>query len=100
MFTESETQNYKKIFLEEVACYCQNGIAEKTFDEMIEKIRSKDLSERDDLDTFCEKLGMGPELQVFFKENFECDPFLSGEENFRNGTCLGKEYMCIEQKNN
>ena len=67
---------------------------------MFEKIKCQDFSECHDLDTLCEKLGMGPELQVFFKENIECDPFLSGEENFRNGIHLGKRYTCIEQKNN
>ena len=45
MWTESEIQNFKKIFLDETHCYGHQDVAEKVFDETYEKVRNLDFSE-------------------------------------------------------
>ena len=95
MWTESEIQNCKKIFVDELGCYSQKDKAEKMLDELFEKVRSQDFY---DLDSICEKLEMEPELAAFFKDNFVHDPALSFEEHFKNGVRIGKEFYRIEEK--
>ena len=75
MLPESQIQNCKKIFLDEV-----RRKAEKAFDEE------------------SEKLEMPPEIVAFLKDNFVNDQVLSHEENFKTGIRLAKEFCRIEQK--
>ena len=96
MFTESEIQNFKKIFLDEICCTSGKAEAEKIFDEKFEKTRS--INQHDDLDSICEKLEMKPELKAYFKDNFVFDPTLPHEEHFKIGMRLGKEFFHIEEK--
>ena len=62
MWSESEINNFKKIFLDELGCYSQNIEAEKVFDETFEKARNLDFSEVHD-----EKLEMHPDLAAYLK---------------------------------
>ena len=95
MLTESEIQNCKKIFVDEIGCYSQKDKAEKMLDEMFEKVRSQGFY---DFGSICEKLEMSPELTAFFKDNFVYDPSLSHEEHFKIGVRIGKEFFHIEEK--
>ena len=103
MWSESEIQNCKKIFLDETHCYGQNDEAEKVFDEMIEKSRNFDFSEFQDKEEaiykLFETLEIPAEFAAFLKDNFVNDPALSSEEHFKKGLLLSKELLyCIKQK--
>ena len=106
MFSESEIDNFKKNFLDELGCYNE---AEKVFDEMAEKAKNlyfsvmalispemQDFSEASAL--IWEKLEIPPEMLAFFKDNFDFDPALLPEEHFKNGLRIGQEFFLIEKK--
>ena len=80
MLSESEIQNFKKNFLDEVIIE-----VEKIIDKLFEKAINMDSSETP------------PVLRTYLDDNFVVDPALSREENFKNGVRLLKEF-CIEQK--
>ena len=85
MFTESEIQNFKKIFLDEVVIEL-----EKIIDKLFEKAINMDSFEiRDETPL---------ELVEYLDDNFVVDPALSREENFKNGVRLLNEFHLIEQK--
>ena len=71
MWPESEIQNCKKIFLDEMRRYSQNNEAEKVFDEMFEKARNLDFSELHDekevIDKMSEKLEIFPRIHGVFQ---------------------------------
>ena len=103
MWSESEIQNCKKIFLDETHCYGQNDVAEKVFDEMIEKTRNLDFSEFQDKEEaivkLFETLEIPAEFAVCLKDDFLIDPALSSERHFKRGVLIGKELLKrIEQK--
>ena len=83
MWTESEIQNFKKNFLDEMNIKAddENFIeVEKIIDKEFEKARNMDFSEDP------------PELLAYIDEYFVWAPSLSPEENFRNGVRLLKEF--------
>ena len=99
MWTESEIQNCKKIFLEEVGC---NDKAEKVFDETFERVRNLDFSEfhdrEDMIDKMSEILEMPAKNKAFFKDNIDNNKVdTSPEEFFRDGVRLGKEFLRIKE---
>ena len=101
MWSESEIQIFKKIFLDEMCCYSQNNKAEKEFDKMFEKLRNLDFSELHDeevIDKIFEKFEIPPEPTAFFKDNFVVDPALSPEEHFKIGMRLCEEFFRIKQR--
>ena len=85
MLSESEIQNFKKIFLGEVIIE-----VEKIIDKLFEKAINMDSSEIHD--------ETPPVLRAYLDDNFVVDPALSREENFKNGVRLLKEFHRIEQK--
>ena len=102
MWSKSEIQNCKKLFLDETHCYGQD-VAEKAFDEMIEKTRNFDFSEFQDKEEAIVKLfeilEIPAEIAVCLKHNFVNDPALSSEKNFKRALLFGKEIINrIEQK--
>ena len=96
MWSESETHNFKKTFLDEVRCYSQNNEGEKLFDEMLEKVRNLDFSEihneKEAIFQIFEKFEMPLEHAAFLKDNFVNDPALLPEEHCKNGLRLCKEF--------
>ena len=99
MSSESQLQNSKKIFNEELRRFLQKNDAEKSFDKikkifipLLHKIFAL-ACESQDVDEFYEKLettGMYSEkTMAFLKYNIRGDPNLTYEENFRNGLRLG-----------
>ena len=102
MWTESEIQNFKNIFLDETLCYGHQDEAEEVFDESFEKVRNLDFSEFQDkeeaIDKLFETLETPAEFVAFFKDNLVNDNGTSPEECFRNGVCFGKEFLHIEEK--
>ena len=95
MVAEIENQNCKKSLLDEIHRLLQ---ACKEMNKILEKVKSKEFSELDDLDSICEYLGMCPEMKAFFKDNFVDDPALSPKEHFKNGMRLGQEFFRIKEK--
>ena len=103
MWSESEIQNYKKIFLDEVSCYGHDNEAEKAFDETFERVRNLDFSEFQDkeeaIDKLFETLETPAEFVAFFKDSLVNNKFdTSLEECFKNGVRVGKEFFRIEEK--
>ena len=105
MWSESEIQNFKNIFLDETLCYDQNE-AEKVLDESFERVRNLDFSKFQDkeevIDKVFETLEMPTEFVAFFKDNLVKDtlvndPGLSPEECFRNGVHIGKEFSILKK---
>ena len=85
MLSESEIQNCKKLFLDEVV-----NELEKIIDKMFEKAINVDSSEIYD--------ETPPELVAYLEDNFVVDPALSREENFKNGVRLLKEFNHSKQR--
>ena len=99
MWTESEIQNFKTIFLDETLCYGHQDEAEKVFDESFEKVRNLDFQDKEELiDKLFETLETPAELVAFLKDNVVNDNGASPEESFRNGVRMGKEFFLIEEE--
>ena len=98
MWTESEIQNFKSIFLDETRCYDRNE-AEKVFDESFERVRNLDFQDKESvIDKLCETLETPAEFVAFLKANVVNDNGASPEESFRNGLRVGKEFLRIKQQ--
>ena len=97
MWTESEIQNFKSIFLDETRCYGHQDVAEKVFDESFEKMMNLDFQEKA-IDKLFETLETPAEVVAFLKCNLANDNGASPEESFRNGVRIGKEFFHIEEK--
>ena len=100
MPSESEIQNCKKIFLEEMGHY---------FDEMVRHFDEKgcysDEIDRKFFELFyeiCEKVGHTPEEKEYLKAGVHADdPSLMPEENCREGIRIFTELFCrIREKKN
>ena len=102
MWTESEIQNFKNIFLDETLCYGHQDEAEKVFDESFEKVRNLDFQDKEELiDKLFETLETPAEFVAFFKGKLAKYNLVNGaspEECFRNGVLIGKEFFLIEEK--
>ena len=74
MWSESEIQNFKKIFLDEVSCYGHDDEAEKVFDKTLERVRNLDFSEFQDkeaIEKLFETVVISAEDVASFKETLE-----------------------------
>ena len=99
MWTESEIQNFKNIFLDETSGYGHQDEAEKFFDESFEKVRNLDFQDKEEaIDKLFEILETPAEVVAFFKRNIANYNCTSPEESIRNGVRIGKEFHRIEQK--
>ena len=107
MWTESEIQNFKNIFLDETRCYGHQDVAEKVFDETFERMGNLDFPKfqlkEEVIDKLFETLEMPTEFVAFFKDIRVKDIRVkdndaSPEESFRNGVRMGKEFFHIEEK--
>ena len=94
MWTESEIQNLKTIFLDEMSCYDQ---AEKVFDEWFEKLGKIVFSGNEELiRKLFETIKMPDEFLQFLEDSL--DNGASPEECFKNAVRFGKEFYRIEEK--
>ena len=99
MWTESEIQNFKNIFLDETRCYGHQDVAEKVFDESFEKVRNLDFQDKEEaIDKLFEILETPAEVVAFLKRHLANDNGASPKESFRNGVRIGKEFFHIEKK--
>ena len=93
MWTESEIQNFKNIFVDETRGYCHQDEAEKVFDELSEKVRNLDFQDKEAIDKLFEILEAPAEVVAFFKRNIGNYNCTSPEESIRNGVRIGKEFF-------
>ena len=94
MFTESEIQYFKKNFADEMGGFAG---AEKQF-EKLKNLEFVQLPDSEAFDHYGEKLGVDPELMAFVKANFVIDPARSYEEVIKEAVRIGKEFLCIREK--
>ena len=99
MWTESEIQNFKNIFLDETRGYGHQDEAEKRFDETFEKVRNLDFQDKEKaIHKLSEILETPAEVVAFLNRNLDNVNGTSPEDFFRNVMRLGREFWRIEEK--
>ena len=90
MWYESEIQNFKNIFLEEMSCYDQD-LAEKVFDEWFEKVSKIAFSGIEGFVELIKAVKMPAEFVQYLLDSLDNDNGVSPEERGRNALRFAKE---------